>query len=762
MTTPDYQLHTLGWRAFQDLAQVVLRDVLGQQLEVYSDTRDVGQDGAFAGKATPAAAGELSGIHGAVIAQMKHTTKAGARLAASDVEDELSKVERLVARGLCDSYILITNSRVTGAVATKVKEALRARGVQISVVLGHEWLSQTIRDSPRMRALVPRVYGLGDLSQILDERIYAQTQALLESLKDDLATFVVTDGYREAIDALEQHGFVLLLGEPGAGKTVTAATIATAASDLWGLQVAQIDHPSAMRHWNPNEPQLLWADDAFGAMNLNQDLMDSWNRALSLVRAIVRKRSRIILTSRDYIWRAARRHLKESAFPFLEEERVTIDVTSFSRDEKEKILYAHLRAGRQPQAFRAAAKPHLRALCGTIDLLPETARRLADPFFTTGLNPSSMRDVQQFLTHPRGYLKELLEKLDAPHEAAVALVFTHDGHLACPFTPTPGDEGLISSIGATVPAVRQALGNLGGTLLRTDAIRGEYAFRHPSIGDAYAELLTNQPEKLVIWLRGAPLRQILTEATVDIDDPDRPGVAVPPSLRAELVARMDRASAEHTTQIVRFLADRCSPEFARGHLAARVHLLEPLTHPGMYLYRSSPSLVLLGLLRERGILPESARLEFAKHIAENALDGPDPAWCSIDMVREVLTESELQSIRQAVREALVTDEAQWFTDAWDTYNYPGTDWGSPGTWVEPLRDAVNEMRGEFIDDKEATQGLDWLERHAQYLEETLSEDHPEYDVREVGSSRRQAPERQASARAPRRHTGRDPFDDVDS
>jgi hypothetical protein len=320
----------LGWRAFQDLAQVVLREVLGQQLEVYSDSRDVGQDGAFAGQATPVVTGQLTGIHGEVVAQMKYRTRAGARLAASDINDELPKVERLVTRGRCDSYILLTNALVSGKVAATVKEELHARGVDLAVVLGGEWLSQTIRDSPRLRALVPRVYGLGDLSQILDERIYAQTQALLESLKNDLATFVVTDGYGSAVDALERHGFVLLLGEPGAGKTVTAATIAAAASDLWGLRVAQINYPSAMRHWNPNEPQLLWADDAFGPMNLNPALMDPWNRTLSLVRAIVSNRSRIILTSRDYIWRAARRYLKESSFPFLIEDRVTINVTSFS------------------------------------------------------------------------------------------------------------------------------------------------------------------------------------------------------------------------------------------------------------------------------------------------------------------------------------------------------------------------------------------------------------------------------------------------
>ena len=41
--------------------------------------------------------------------------------------------------------------------------------------------------------LVPRVYGLGDLSQILDERAYLQARTILESMREDLAKVVVTD-----------------------------------------------------------------------------------------------------------------------------------------------------------------------------------------------------------------------------------------------------------------------------------------------------------------------------------------------------------------------------------------------------------------------------------------------------------------------------------------------------------------------------------------------------------------------------------------
>ncbi|MFQ1013350.1 hypothetical protein [Gilliamella apicola] len=40
--------------------------------------------------------------------------------------------------------------------------------------------------------LIPRVYGLGNLEQILDERAYSQAKAILSSIGDDLQKFVIT------------------------------------------------------------------------------------------------------------------------------------------------------------------------------------------------------------------------------------------------------------------------------------------------------------------------------------------------------------------------------------------------------------------------------------------------------------------------------------------------------------------------------------------------------------------------------------------
>jgi len=178
--------------------------------------------------------------------------------------------------------------------------------------------------------LVPRVYGLGDLSQILDHRAYDQTKEILDSIGDELKKFVRTEAHRKAAHALMDKGFVLLLGEPASGKSMIAAVLAVGANDRWNcFPIKVTDAADFNRHWNPNDPrQFFWVDDAFGTTQYQPETTASWNRHFGALSAAIRKGAKVLFTSRDYIFRAARRDIKESAFPLLAESQVIIDVQS--------------------------------------------------------------------------------------------------------------------------------------------------------------------------------------------------------------------------------------------------------------------------------------------------------------------------------------------------------------------------------------------------------------------------------------------------
>ena len=223
--------------------------------------------------------------------------------------------------------------------------------------------------------------------EVIDERAYAQARAILESLREDLAKVVITDSYRRAVAALDEHGFVLLIGEPAAGKTTIASMLAMVAADQWGASVLKLDDPAkVVEHWNPDEPsQFFWIDDSFGVTQYEFSLVHAWNHVLPQIRTMLRKGAKIVMTSRDYIYNRARNELKDSAFPLLHESRVVIDVHDLSDREKQQILYNHLKLGRQPTEFRMAVKDHLEFVAAHPRFIPEIARRVADPLFTKNL-----------------------------------------------------------------------------------------------------------------------------------------------------------------------------------------------------------------------------------------------------------------------------------------------------------------------------------------------------------------------------------------
>ena len=197
-------------------------------MQSFLDSNDGGRDGAFAGVWKPRKDELLSGHF---VVQCKFTNRANHALGQAELSDEIEKIRRLTGDGRCDAYVLMTNAGISGRTAERLEATLKGAGVTYPICFGGDWICQQIQESQRLRMLVPHVYGLGDLSQILDERAYVQAQKLLASLHDDLSKVVLTKSYRRAARALQRHGFVLLLGEPAAGKTTIAAMLAMAAID---------------------------------------------------------------------------------------------------------------------------------------------------------------------------------------------------------------------------------------------------------------------------------------------------------------------------------------------------------------------------------------------------------------------------------------------------------------------------------------------------------------------------------------------------
>ncbi len=65
-----YNLHTLGWKAFQNLCVSIIGEIFGQSVQSFFDSNDGGRDGAFRGTWEPKS-GEV--FQGAFTVQCKFT-----------------------------------------------------------------------------------------------------------------------------------------------------------------------------------------------------------------------------------------------------------------------------------------------------------------------------------------------------------------------------------------------------------------------------------------------------------------------------------------------------------------------------------------------------------------------------------------------------------------------------------------------------------------------------------------------------------------
>jgi energy-coupling factor transporter ATP-binding protein EcfA2 len=609
--------------------------------------------------------------------------------------------------------------------------------------------------------LVPRVYGLGDLSQILDERAYVQARAILESMREDLAKVVVTEAYRRAVEAINKHSFVLLIGEPAAGKTTVASLLAMAALDQWNASMLKLDDPAKVaERWNPEEPsQFFWLDDAFGVTQYEDFLVHRWNHILPQIRPMLRKGAKIVITSRDYIYNRARKDLKESAFPLLKESQVVIDVHDLSAEEKRQILYNHLKLGKQPRSFRIEIKPYLEGVASHRRFIPETARRLADPIFTRDLFIDEYY-IGQFVERREQLLQEVLQGLDIDSKAALALIYMRNGRLDSPIDPQPSEREALERLGSDLGGCVAALEALKGSLVVHTHAGDESAwhFKHPTISDAYAAILVQSPEHLGIFIQGSAPERLVDQVTCG-DVGIEKAVVVPNSLFPQMLAKLEQFSQSKSYKsawlsafgakrdLQGFLARRCAKQFLSLYLQRNPGLLDQVSQPGLFL-DTVPEVRLAKRLHEFGLLPEDKRRKFVETVSNYALEGEDGDALDDEGIRTLFTDEEFEELVQRARTELVPrlDDVR---REWQS-NYSRRD--LPEEHMQKLLEFFGSLKKRFGDDEKTVRVIECEMRNTiEWIDEHTPEE-PEISPRELGTV-------EVSQKP---HNTRSIFDDIDA
>jgi hypothetical protein len=699
----DLALHTLGWKAFQDLCAQVCAEVLSTTVSIYREAQDGGQDAVFLGKrSTP------DPFVAEITVQCKFSSKANHRLRPSDLDPELGTIRTLVQDGRAHTYYFITSLGVDAPVAAAIRTKLLEAGVKEPHVLGREWLTLQIRQSARLRALVPRVYGLGDLSIILDERCVHQTRALLGHMLQSLSVYVPTAAHRSAVRVLSDHGIVLLLGPPATGKSMLAAILATTAIDGDGHQCLKCEGPlELLERWNPHEKgRLYWIDDAFGPNQLRSDYIDSWISAIPKVKAAIDSGNRFILTSRNHIWNAARFKLGTRNHPLFEDGRAVVDVGSLSPEEREQIVYNHVKAGNQAQPWKRRVKPHLGTIASDPQLLPEIARRLGDNSYTKGL-VDVPTDLVKFVAEPAEFLKHTILELTDPQQAALTLVFLWRSRL--PLQEISGEETkhVADKYGVTIAAMVEALSQLEGAFLnrRREDNQDFWSFIHPTFADAISSILSTRPDLVELYLRGTPVETLLNEAVCDGAEPIPDAVVIPASATEHLVTRLVGTPNELNSNrdLFDFLTHRASESALRAVLTKDPSVLDR-TDSTYWRVTWSRRIQLLARVNRLGLLPSELRDEVSEELERAALTEFDASFLNKDEVLALMHPSSLVRLTTRLVDLLDDGVPQRIKELVETAE-PDTDLVDH---FDDIQSFIARLQGAFDEDASAQQKLFWL------------------------------------------------------
>jgi hypothetical protein len=586
-------------------------------------------------------------------------------------------------------------------------------------------------------------------------------------MREDLSKVVLTSVYSSAVKALDDHGFVLLLGEPAAGKTTVAAMLAMASIDAWKASTLKLERSAQMtEHWNPEEPkQFFWIDDAFGVTQYESPLVLDWNRIFPKVKAMIGAGARVVLTSRDYIYRRAKETLKESAFPVMHESQVVIDVHDITQNERRQILYNHIKLGKQPTSFRRAIKPFLETIASHPRFTPETARRLGDPIFTQNL-VLMQTGVDAFVERQEQFLREVIQGLDKHSQASLALIFMRNGALESPLTLRESESSALARLGGDLGETIKALQALQGSLtvhVKEDG-RSIWTFKHPTVGDAYGSLVLAHPELMDIYVEGAPPEKLI--ATITCGDVGLEGAVIVPAglyqpVTAKLSSFLDAASAQpgsmaswHAKRTTyRFLAGRCDRAFLKFYMERHAELLERVSDPGLAL-SASPEVELSLTLFRFGLLPEANRKKFVEVVTQYTVDGADGYALQKKEIRAMFTPEEIDHLRARLLEELLPNLGE-ARSAWAD-DYDGDD--DPESHMEPFLEFLAAIESEFPGDSDVAEAVDAeIESAQEWVAEVTSDAEEGLEASDFGEAYEPDDYSPAGASSPERSV----FEDID-
>lgn len=341
-----YTFDQLSDADFEDLASDLMAAELGVSLRRVARSHDLGID-AFRGEH----------LTGGLVVQAKHYVRSGfTKLRRTMVKSELPKIEALNP----ERYILVTSISLSAQQKCKLFQELTPHVRGIDDIIGAEDLNGMLRNRPDIERRHHKLWltSTAVLESILNRGMEVWGQLQREEVERALSVYVQTDAYQEAIDRLETYNYCVISGIPGVGKTTLARILVTRLMDA-GFEVvhAQDDITPVFEVLDQNRRQVVFYDDFLGRSSIAERLRKNEDQTILTLLRSARKspRLKVIFTTREYLLKDAYQVYESFAGTEIDLGKCIVDIQSYTRDKRARMLYNHL-------FFSAVPRPYIASL----------------------------------------------------------------------------------------------------------------------------------------------------------------------------------------------------------------------------------------------------------------------------------------------------------------------------------------------------------------------------------------------------------------
>jgi len=404
-----YDFKSLSSHDFELLVRDLLQAELKVRLESFKPGKDRGIDLRFS-----------TSKDGGLIVQCKHWARSSVADLVRELRDkERPKIEKLAPK----RYILATSLPLSPADKDALLTVLAPFALGPSDILGMEDLNNLLSLHVDVERQHYKLWLTSEavLQRVLHSGIYRETDVELEGIRKRLCRYVESAAFPVAREILDRHGYCIISGPPGIGKTTLAEVLLIHYAER-GYEPIRLTS-SAKDAWQvlrPSVPQVFYYDDFLGQTAAENKLDKNEDQALvRLANLAARsKTTKLILTTREYILNAARQSYEPLGRWDIQSAKCVVTLQSYTRGHRAKILFNHIYFSTLPHSAKTSILAD-RAYVRVVDH-PNFSPRLIDSILAAAeRNPahatsSLSSDLLQALENPADLWRHAFENQISP------------------------------------------------------------------------------------------------------------------------------------------------------------------------------------------------------------------------------------------------------------------------------------------------------------------------------------------------------------